>query len=194
MAQRYSDPFEAGHFYHLYNRAVGNDLLFYQKKNYDYFLEKFHELVDDCLDIYAYCLLPNHFHFLIFIPEAITDTGIVSEKFRRLFLGYSQAINKQQARKGTLLMRPFKRKKVYNDDYLTALIGYIHLNPVHHNLANNFRNYPWSSYSILVSDTATNLKREEIMNWFGSKEAFIRYHEKEMPTKRHKRKHLTLEE
>lgn len=58
-------PLEPDHFYHIYNHSNGKDDLFISESNYKYFLEKFKEYISPFSETYAYCLMPNHFHFLI---------------------------------------------------------------------------------------------------------------------------------
>ena len=59
-------PFVTDHFYHVYNRANTNlDQLFYHEKNYAYFLKKFDQYLSNYLEVWSYCLIPNHFHFLV---------------------------------------------------------------------------------------------------------------------------------
>lgn len=58
-------PLEAESFFHIYNRGNGGIPIFYQEKNYTYFLNKYAEYMKDYWDTFAYCLLPNHFHFLV---------------------------------------------------------------------------------------------------------------------------------
>ncbi|MBN2730712.1 MAG: hypothetical protein JXR53_15915, partial [Bacteroidales bacterium] len=60
-----NDLFESGNYYHVYNRAIGGEKLFLEKENYEYFLFKWQEFINPIADIYAYCLMPNHFHFLL---------------------------------------------------------------------------------------------------------------------------------
>ena len=52
-------------FYHIYNRGNNGDDVFYEARNYKYFLEKYDLYLSDFVETYAYCLLPNHFHILI---------------------------------------------------------------------------------------------------------------------------------
>lgn len=54
-----------GSYYHVYNRAVGNDKLFYTEANYVDFLKKYLEYMRPIVNTFVYCLIPNHFHFLI---------------------------------------------------------------------------------------------------------------------------------
>lgn len=66
----------AGNYYHIYNKGNNNERLFAREENYDYFLNKFKKHLHGFIDIYSYCLLPNHFHFLIkVVNEKIDLTG-----------------------------------------------------------------------------------------------------------------------
>src|SRR5438045_1473966 len=60
---------EAGGVYHIYNHAVGSDNLFREEENYLFFLRKFESRILPVADILAYCLMPNHFHFVLRIRE-----------------------------------------------------------------------------------------------------------------------------
>jgi len=62
-------PLEPDKMYHIYNHANGNDNLFYSEDNYIYFLKKYSELLSPIIDTYAYCLMPNHFHWLVKIKS-----------------------------------------------------------------------------------------------------------------------------
>lgn len=60
--------------YHIYNHANGEELLFREDENYNYFLKRLKHYLHPVVKIYAYCLLPNHFHLLIRVrnePELI---------------------------------------------------------------------------------------------------------------------------
>ena len=88
----YRKNFFPGEFFHIYNRAVGNEKMFFKNENYKYFIRKYHIQFKDIFDTYAYCLMNNHFHLLVKIKEHISGPN-VSENLRRFFIGYAQAIN-----------------------------------------------------------------------------------------------------
>ena len=56
-------------FYHIYNHENGNENLFREEDNYQFFLKKWAAYISVIADTYAYCLMPNHFHFLLRIKE-----------------------------------------------------------------------------------------------------------------------------
>jgi putative transposase len=56
-------------YYHIFNRAVGNEKIFIIEENYRYFLQLFEKYIVPLADTLCYCLLPNHFHFFICTKE-----------------------------------------------------------------------------------------------------------------------------
>ncbi len=178
MAQKHHAYFEEGNFYHIYNRANSNkEKLFIQDKNYKYFLSQFDRYLGGYLELWAYCLIPNHFHFLVRIKRYSGDVNkILAEQFRKFFISYTQAINKQELRRGSLFQKSFKRILVDSDEYISVLIHYIHLNPTYHKLVDNIDQWEYSSYLSLLSDKPTKLYRREVISWFGGKIAFEKFH------------------
>lgn len=109
-----------------------------------------------------------------YIPKSTHD--IISHQFRKFFQCYAMAFNKQQNRTGTLFQTPFKRALVDNDSYFTKLIYYIHANPQTHQLIDDFKEWRWSSYQRILMEKQTKLKKEEVLEWFGNKQQFEKYH------------------
>lgn len=203
-------PLKPEKYYHIYNHAIGSDAIFFNDHNYIYFLKKFSEYISPIANTYAYCLMPNHFHFLIQIKsekevfqylqenDRLPDEDIslnafkalseganginflslhLSKQFSNFFNCYSQAINKQQNRKGNLFIRQFRRKEIDSREYLKSLILYIHSNPVHHEFVSSITNWKYSSYHSLISDKATQLKRQEVIELFDNIENFKSSHQ-----------------
>jgi putative transposase len=105
-----------------------------------------------------------------------TTHDIVSHQFRKFFQCYAMSFNKQQERTGTLFQTPFKRALVDSNNYFTQLTYYIHTNAQHHDLAKDFRDWPWSSYGSILSEKVSKLKKQEVLDWFGTKEKYKDYH------------------
>ena len=58
--------FELDSFFHIYNRSNSkNENIFLEDEKNHFFLKKFHDYLDEVFILFAYCLLPNHFHFLV---------------------------------------------------------------------------------------------------------------------------------
>ncbi len=197
MPTRINDypPMLPGRMYHVYNRGNNRETLFHTTENYRYFLEQFELFLCDYVDLHAFCLLPDHFHLLVRVkpenevaafvkPEkkhqADWLTRLVSRQFQRFFQGYAQAINRQEGRVGSLFQKNFKRRSITSDAYLTRVICYLHLNPVKHQVWGDYRTYPYSSFARILSPRQTRLCKQAVLDWFGSADNYIEFHEAEI--------------
>ncbi|REE08394.1 coproporphyrinogen oxidase [Winogradskyella pacifica] len=164
-------------YYHIYNRGINSEVIFKDENNMNYFLKLVAKYLSPNVNILAYCLLNNHFHFAI---EVTSETKEVNQAFSNLFNAYTKAYNKQNYRTGALLERPFKRKQIKNEDYLKQLILYIHKNPENHNIVNDFKTYEFSSFKSYVSenDALISQKKSYIIGLFDDSENFIITHTK----------------
>ena len=157
-----------GSLYHIYNRGNNREKLFKSKKCYQYFLRMCSRHILPVAEIQAWCLLPNHFHFLAqirteeeqykFHRRGLRETEVATQ-FKRLnasrgfanaFSSYAMAINRTYNRTGSLFQDRFKRKEVCHSGYQTHLINYIHFNPANHRLVAEAKEYPWSSLSAYI--------------------------------------------
>ena len=168
--------------YNIFNRANGSERLFLSADNYQFFLRKYEQYISPISNTYCYCLMPNHFHFLVKIKEEDVLKeyfkakknlqgfenleGLLSQQFSNFFNAYAKAFNKQQKRNGSLFSRPYKRKIINDEKYSKKLIHYIHHNPIEAGLANSLDSWKYSSYKTLISINKTLLLREEILDYF----------------------------
>jgi putative transposase len=178
-------PLHEGRFYHIFNRGNNSDKIFYSTENYRFFLRRLDEHLSAYIEVFAFCLLPNHFHLLVRVKDALhlQDAKLlkkdpVSVAFLRLFTSYSKAVNKREKRHGSLIENPFKRKEITNTKYLANVVFYIHANPQLHGICDDFRQYPWSSYKRILINTPSKLKKDEVMKWFVNPENYLDYHSK----------------
>jgi putative transposase len=179
------EPLYPGQFYHIFNRGNNHENLFYRKANFIYFLNRYDYYLNEYLETYSYCLLPNHFHLLVRVKEVeqLLDLpglgnleGLISQQFSNFFNSYAKAINKQQNRSGSLFQKNFKRIRVDHKKYLANLVYYIHANPQFHGLVDDFRNWPYSSYAKFLVLRKTHLQKEVVLSWFGSMEEYRTIH------------------
>ena len=178
-------PLTHGTFYHIYNRGNNRENVFFQERNYAYFLTLWWKHISPIAETWAFCLLRNHFHVVVYIKnqEDLSGSKIKepSQYFSNFFNAYVRGVNIATQRTGALLQRPFKRIPVANISYLIRLIVYIHQNPQKHHFTEDFREWNYSSYDELTADVPTRLERDKVMQYFGSKEDFVRIHQEIQP-------------
>jgi REP element-mobilizing transposase RayT len=184
-------PITPGHYYHIYNRGIDGCDLFREPENFEYFLGLFDKYISPIADTFAWVLMKNHFHFLIWVKEETSNlTGFENlsglkpphQHFSNLFNAYTKAFNKRFSRHGALFERPFKRKLIHNETYLKQVIVYIHNNPVHHGISEHPVEYPWSSYLTCISVKPTRLHRDTVISWFDDAANFRYMHNQTLDT------------
>ena len=99
------------------------------------------------------------------------------ETFGNFLNSYTKAFNKLNNRKGGLFMDTLRRVEIKNDSDLGCEIFYVHKNAVHHQYVSRIEEWEWSSYKSILSNSPTLLLRDEILDWFGGQEEFIRFHQ-----------------
>ena len=178
-------PLQYGKYYHVYNRGNNRENIFIDDRNYPHFLELYTKYVEPVADTYAYCLLRNHFHFLVRIKtmeEQETPRVLrPSQQFGNLFNAYAKAINKAHGRTGSLFQNPFGRAEVASAAHLLWLVVYIHLNPQRHGFVDDFRTWTYSSYQAMVSAKPTRLRRDDVLGWFDGLDGFELSHRRDVP-------------
>jgi hypothetical protein len=74
-----SIPLEPGHYYHIYNRGNNRENIFFEERNFRYFMQLYQKYILPACDTLAYCLMRNHFHLLVRVKESPAQTSEVSE-------------------------------------------------------------------------------------------------------------------
>jgi len=127
--------------YHVILRGINRQDIFYDDDDYQRFLKTIDQMKsDDQFLIYGYCLMTNHLHLLI--REKI-DT--ISRIISRIGTSYAWWYNQKYGRSGHVFQGRFKSECVENDNYLLAVIRYIHNNPVKAGMVQEPEEYRWSS-------------------------------------------------
>ncbi len=138
--------FKENSYYHIYNRGVAKQNIFKNDKDYKVFLDYLkiylspvdlqgrtlkvapsRELKNYCdtAELLAYCLMPNHFHLLLFQKDKYS----MSDFMRSLGTKYSVYFNRANNRVGPVFQSRYKAVRVIEQDYLVYLSKYIHKNP-----------------------------------------------------------------
>ena len=146
MAAKRNFEFAIDEFYHVFNHGNGDRLTFLDDKDKRHFTHllfltngsntfEFSDLNlasiyqfnrgETLVDIGAWCLMDNHYHFLF--KERIE--GGIMKFVQRLVASYTMYFNARHKKRGSIFEGPFKAKPVEFDEYLRHLFAYIHLNP-----------------------------------------------------------------
>ena len=167
---------EPGLFYHVCNRAVGNDVLFKHFFDYNDWMTDIEKIILPVANLHAYCMLDNHYHLLVRIHE--NASGIeFSQSINRLQSIHAKRINYKYRRKGGLFISPFNRIPIKDDEQLAWIFWYIHRNPLHHIKTGNWKDYPYSSFSYYEQNRAFFIDTSYMYNFFGGQDQLIKHHE-----------------
>ena len=195
--------FEPDAVYHIYNRS--NETVFFSRENYIYFLSKIQKLVAPACNIFAWVLMPNHFHFLVQATEKscmnVTETHrpdmqLLAKNIGTVLSSFTQAINRQKGRRGSLFAHKTKAKMLNeayysssgssrstgNDqiDYATACFLYIHQNPVIAGLASKLEDWEFSSFRDYARLRNGKLVKKDLAFEFVDLEADAFYEQSQM--------------
>lgn len=147
--------YDAPAYYHVYNRGIDARTLFKDDEDYSVFLNILKRHLDteptfdssgrqyerfDDIELIAFCLMPNHFHMLIYqdSPEAMTRL------MRKVATAYSVYFNRKYRRSGRLFQGPYRAKKITSESYFLHITRYIHLNP------KDYLGWEWSSLDVFL--------------------------------------------
>ena len=187
-----SVPLVNGEFYHTYNRGNDKRNIFTQAWDYKRFQKTFYyyqflgpkpsfskfskselnlfrpDQNQKIVDIICYCLMSNHFHFLL---KQLRDNGI-STFLSQISNSYTKYFNTKYNRVGGLLQGTFKSVLVESDEQLIHTSRYIHLNPVVSGLTKDLNSYQWSSNPEYFGGKGIICSLKEILDFFSSSKKY----------------------
>lgn len=191
-------PLVNNEYYHVFNRGSDKRNIYFQQRDYSRFLKTFYYykfcgpktkfsqftksnlfkpvLNEKLVEILCFCLMPNHFHFLI---KQLKDKGI-SIFLSQLTNSYTKYFNIKYGRVGALLQGTFKSVRIESDEQLIHLSRYIHLNPVVSGLVKLPEQYIWSSYPEYAFQDPVLCSSDEIMSFFKSPQEYQEFVENQI--------------
>ncbi len=157
-----------GVLHHVMGRGIEKRKIFLNDEDRSDFVERLAKLAQDgSMDIYAWALLPNHFHLL-----CKTKNQPLSAGMRRLLTGYAVNFNKRHRRHGHLFQNRYKSIVCQEKRYLLTLVRYIHLNPLRAGLTRTLReldHYSWSGHKALVGNSESAWQSTEyVLSFYGN--------------------------
>lgn len=198
-------PLISGEVYHVFNRSVAKQTIFNNYYDYDRILElinyyrfknlplrySFYKRLEKdikktyekkyffdnqpMVSILAFCIMPNHFHFLI---QPLTDNA-VSDFMRNIQNGYSKYYNLKYKRNGSLFQSMFKAVHIETEEQLIHVCRYIHINPTTSYVIaeKDLEGYRWSSLRFYLTDIDrfSLVEKNTVMEYFSSIVEFKRF-------------------
>ena len=157
--------FLPNNIYHVFNQGNNRQPIFFHQKDYLIFLSLYKRLFPDNCSTMAWCLMPNHFHFMSLADERcnarIKQGGIyldpITNSIRKLLSSYARIFNNQYRQTCSVFRQKTKAKclsaiEIKPDsqhlvqDYYINCFHYIHQNPLVAKLANRLEDWEFSSF------------------------------------------------
>lgn len=198
-------PLVTNQIYHVLNRGVASQPIFLSKKNYqrgveafcyyqnralplsyshfldlsqkrrEKLLETLRKKRDFLVEIIAYCLIPNHFHFLL---KQLQKDGI-SLFMSKFSNSYTRYFNTAYKRVGSLFQGKFKAVRIETDEQLIHVSRYIHLNPYSSYVVKTLKDlekYPYSSLPEYLNLTKNEwCQKEAVLEHFKNPTDYKRF-------------------
>lgn len=165
-------------YYHLYNRGWNRTEIFKENEDYEYFEwllarhlstepardakgREYRHLRENA-DLIAYCLMPNHFHILVYQRDNYTIAQLMSS----VLTAYTMYFNRKYRRRGSLFESTYKAVPIIEDSQLMHITRYIHLNH------SKYITWPHSSYNDYLLNPREWIDPKNILDLFSSKEKY----------------------
>jgi putative transposase len=169
MARR-NVPFLPQQYYHVYNRGAHKADIFRNEADYVFLLKLVKKRVkEDNVSVIAYCLMSNHYHFLLRQNGEIQ----IGKFMQAIFNVYTKAFNAKYGHSGTLFEGPYRAIHIDPTEYLLHLCRYIHRNPIEAEMVIVPEQWQYSNYLEFVGRRAGTLVDKDFVDEnFGSPEAY----------------------
>jgi putative transposase len=150
-------------FYHVFNRGINKQQIFFSDNDYLFFLGKL-KAIQSKYDhsIYAFCLMPNHFHISVH-----TRKVPISKIMSSLTTSYSMYFNRTYSHFGPVFQNRYKSVLVENDGHFRRLSQYIYLNPLRARLITDPVLYRFSSIREAIGKEPLNFLDKDIIRLIG---------------------------
>ena len=144
------------------------------------------------ISLLSYCLMPNHFHFLI----QQTPQNAIPRFMKQITNAYTEYFNKKYKRDGGLMQGKYKAVQIETDELLMHVSRYIHLNPIVANLSEDIETYEWSSIREYTKNWKGICRKELVLSQFSTPKKYKLFLEDHLDYARQLEniKHLTIDE
>jgi REP element-mobilizing transposase RayT len=165
----------AGILHHVMGRGIERKKIFTNDTDRNDFIDRLASLAEEgAMDVYAWVLMPNHFHLL-----CKTHKRALSSSMRKILTGYVVKFNRRHRRYGHLFQNRYKSIVCQEDRYLKELVRYIHLNLLRAGLVKDIIELsqgPWSGHSALMDKVKREWQNSEyVLSFFLILQRFVKH-------------------
>lgn len=137
-------------------------------------ISKLNEKGQRIITLFCFCLMPNHFHFLV---KQDMNNGISNfmSKFQN---SYTKYFNKRNNRDGSLFLDQFKAVRIETDEQLLHVSRYIHLNPYTNYIVRSvieIEKYPWSSLNFYLNNKSNMISTGQILSKYKNNKEYLKF-------------------
>ena len=157
-----------GALHHIMVRGINKADIFDDDQDRTRFIERLGDTVaEGQCTVYAWALMSNHVHILF-----KSGKQGISSIMRKLLTWYAQYYNRRHKRTGHLFENRYKSILCDEDNYLLALVRYIHLNPLRAGIvktSEELNRYPWSGHRTIIGKASYPwMDAEHVLTQFGN--------------------------
>ena len=167
-----------GAYYHVMNRGLSRRDIFLEDEGRESFLDLLFDISRLWkVEIFAYCLMGNHYHLLLQTPK-----GGLSRAMRHLDGIYTQRFNRGHRRDGPLFRGRYRAILIDAEQYFLSVVRYIHQNPVMAGVVSDMDRYRWSSHRgyLYKSERPVWLNTDAVLSRFGRLREYQEFMHSEM--------------
>ncbi len=148
---------KGGICYHVVNRGNRRATVFHDDDDYRYFVNLMQKSCEKLpMRILAWCLMPNHFHFVLWPHE----DGDLGNWVHRLLTGHVGRYHTKRGSSGRVWQGRYKSFPIQQDRHLLTVLRYVERNPLRANLVDTAGNWRWSSASTMLGAPGRDLLSE----------------------------------
>lgn len=137
--------------YHILIQGYNKTEVFRDACDKEFFIAALYNFaVQKDFKIYAYCIMNNHAHLVIWDSE-----NTLSTLMKEITKKYAYYLNNKQSKTGKVFHDRFKSEPIEDTESLLSLLAFIHNTPVKANIVTRPEKYPWSSYNSYLSNGYT---------------------------------------
>jgi hypothetical protein len=201
-------PFQAEHYYHVYNRTNNNEILFKKSNHRSKFLSKYKAYISPFVYTHSYALLDNHFHFslqvknkeeILSVIDAVPKKDrtlamwniienqeylefqiniLLTNQFKNLLISYAKGLNQEMNRVGSLFQKRFKRSIFNPTAKFKRIQYYIHHNARFHDIVHQFTDFPFHSFLEIILGESSIIDIPKVLEHYNGIDDFKNVHTK----------------